>query len=31
MVFIPLFLLYEVGIIISRRVVKKREKEMNEA
>lgn len=31
MVFIPLFLLYEVGILISKRVVKKREKEMNEA
>jgi len=31
MVFIPLFILYEVGILISKRVVKKREKEMNEA
>jgi sec-independent protein translocase protein TatC len=31
MVFIPLFMLYEVGILISKRVVKKREKEMNEA
>lgn len=30
MVFIPLFLLYEVSIFISRRVVKKREKELDE-
>ena len=30
MVFIPLFFLYELGIFISKRVVKKREKEFNE-
>jgi sec-independent protein translocase protein TatC len=31
MVCIPLVFLYEIGIMISRSVVKKREKEMNEA
>jgi sec-independent protein translocase protein TatC len=30
MVFIPLFILYEVSIIISRTIVKKREKELDE-
>lgn len=30
MVFIPLFILYEIGILISKRVVKKREKEFND-
>ncbi len=30
MVCIPLVILYEIGIIISRRVVKKREKELDE-
>ena len=30
MVFFPLFILYEVGILISRHVVKKREKELDE-
>ena len=30
MVFIPLFILYEVSILISKRVVKKREKELDE-
>jgi sec-independent protein translocase protein TatC len=30
MVFFPLFFLYEIGILISKRVVKKREKELDE-
>ncbi len=30
MVFVPLFFLYEVSIVISRRIVKKREKELDE-